>query len=185
MEVHPVSKSLQNTAGVFGQERERSRGRLRASPGVLSLMASRRLRYPSTMDKQLGRNSPAAADWALSRCFGDKGDVEDITEGLCFDHQVSLLFASAPPQVHAYAVFISQLTPSPTQRISYLPSNSMKRVIIWPRVTKEVESFSSSAIGLYVIDPSLAGATDRLCRRRLASTSFTPSSNHTSQSSIT
>lgn len=58
-----------------------------------------------------------------SRCFGDKGDVEDITEG-----QLIGLFSG--PRVLANLSFSQQL-------ISYQRSSLIILVIIWRLVTRE------------------------------------------------
>lgn len=59
------------------------------------------------------------------RCFGDKGDVEDITEGQL--HQTSQQFTRP---------FCSSLTLLPQQLTSFPPSSSTTPAITWRPATK-------------------------------------------------
>lgn len=89
--------------------------------------------------------------WRFAQCFGDKGEVEDITEGLS-----SFYLDRTGPQVlesssDAYSGLIEQL-------ISYPPSNSTRQEIILPQEIREGVSFCLSATNRSVI-ASVSSAT--------------------------
>lgn len=117
-----------------------------------------------------------------SRCFGDKGDVEDITEG-----QWSL--AEPVSLTHRY---LADLDGS-SQRISFPPSNLIILATIWLLVTRagvwyfsrgmnrsasptQPEGTRSRESGHVILTPS---------RRKPANTSSTPSFNPTNLNSTT
>jgi hypothetical protein len=111
-----------------------------------------------------------------SRCFGDKGDVEDITEGTLPDCRTGSQHDIGPPD-HA-------LTTPPADIIStvefdqtgnYLATGDKGgRVVLFERNETVSTCHPLSSVRLLM-----------LSRKKHASTSSTPSSNRTSPSSIT
>jgi hypothetical protein len=78
--------------------------------------------------------------WRFAQCFGDKGEVEDITEGVHY------------PSPLACLIELSLIQSCTAQRILSRRLSSTQRGIIWQQGTRVAESFSSSAMSRYASD---------------------------------
>jgi hypothetical protein len=76
--------------------------------------------------------------WRFAQCFGDKGEVEDITEGVHYSSPLARLIEPSLIQSCVGQPILSQ-------RLS-----SIQPEIIWQRGIRVVESFSLSAMNRYV-----------------------------------
>lgn len=111
-----------------------------------------------------------SSGWRFAQCFGDKGEVEDITEGrLLHDDQDVVL------------------TSNLSQPTSFPRSNSTLQATTLPRVTRVAESFSSSETSRSVcLSDSPRGlhySSNLSHRKRDVNTSFTRNSNRMNQNS--
>src|SRR5258708_24994052 len=116
--------------------------------------------------------------WRFAQCFGDKGEVDDITEGT--------LFISIPRFcMLRYCPDLLSLD----QPISFRRWSSIIPGVISRQATRAVEWSSSSGMRWCVSrgpqEPTYNSFDPYSSRRRVASTGFTPSSNLMNQSSIT
>ena len=121
--------------------------------------------------------------WRFAQCFGDKGEVEDITEGI----SLSLSPPIAHPPLPRLADIISTVEFDSTG--NYLATGDKGgRVVLFERN----ESVSSLPLLTFTADslrlpphPILHHIDDRPCRKKAANINSIQSFNHTNQNSTT
>lgn len=123
-------------------------------------------------------DASGSGQWRFAQCFGDKGEVEDITEGL---------LASLSP-IQGHILHLLNATNMSSQPISSQPWNSITLVITLRQAIKVDGSYYLNGTMRCVIQTvsshcRVSYRTDS--RKRVASTSFTPSFSRMNQNSTT
>lgn len=120
-------------------------------------------------------DSSGSGGWRFAQCFGDKGEVEDITEGTALP--LSTLIPHPPPRT---ADIISTVEFDSTG--NYLATGDKGgRVVLFERN----ESVSTLPRSLSRLIPPDCRPTPPPCRKKAVNTSSIPNFNHTNRNSTT